>query len=227
MVGLIAREHYDETDPEGMAALIQERLFSYSDTIDAWANAVAETMIKRAAQADYDVWKKVGQDLSADMKRKLREEGAGTIFKKLQADQVDLIKSIPRTAAERVHDWATKAMTEGQRPDTIAKRIRDEIGGVTESHALLIARTETARARSNFTEARAKAVGSTGYIWHCVHDSGTRPRHRALDGSVQKWDSPPVTDYGKGGAPIRSHPGAIFNCRCWAEPIFPKNLYEK
>lgn len=227
MVDLIAREYYDETDPEGMAELIQARLFSYSDTIDAWATAVATTMLKRASQADYDVWRKVGQELSADAKRMLKSDAVGSTFDKLQAEQVELIKSIPRDAAQRVHDWAAKGMTEGARPDVIAKKIRDEIGGVTESHALLIARTETARARSNFTEARAKAVGSTGYIWHSVHDSGTRDRHRALDGTVQTWKKPPISDYGKGGAPVRSHPGCIWNCRCWAEPIFPRDLDEK
>ena len=224
MVDLIAREAYEETDPEGMAELIQARLFSYTDTIDAWARDVSSTMLRRAAQADYDVWRKVGKDLSSDMKRMLKQEGVGTTYAKLQSEQVDLIKSIPQTAADRVHEWAQKAMTEGTRPDQLAAKIRDEIGGVTESHAMLIARTETSRARSNFTQARAKAVGSTGYIWHAVKDSGTRSRHRELDGTVQTWDNPPITDYGKGGAPIRSAPGCIFNCRCWAEPIFPKEI---
>ena len=224
MVDVIAREAYEETDPEGMAELIQTRLFSYRDTLDAWARDVSATMLKRAAQADYDVWKKVGKDLSTDMKRMLKKEGVGTTFAQLQGEQVDLIKSIPQTAAERVHEWAQKAMTDGTRPDVLAAKIRDEIGGVSESHAMLIARTETARARSNFTQARAKAVGSTGYIWHAVKDSGTRSRHRELDGTVQRWDAPPITDYGKGGAPIRSAPGCIFNCRCWAEPIFPEEI---
>ena len=131
MGDLIAREYYDETDPEGMDALIQERLFSYSDTIDAWATAVATTMLKRASQADYDVWRKVGQELSADAKRMLKSDAVGSTFDKLQAEQVELIKSIPRDAAQRVHDWAAKGMTEGTRPDVIAKKIRDEIGGVT------------------------------------------------------------------------------------------------
>lgn len=222
MVDLIASEAYEENNPEGMAAQIQGRLFSYAETIDEWALSVSATMLKRAAQADYDVWRKVGKELSADMKKKLKEEGAGTTFRRLQAEQVRLIKSIPRTAAERVAKWAADGMTEGIRADVLAKKIRDELGGVTESRALLIARTETARARSNFTQARAQAVGSTGYIWHSVNDSGTRARHRELNGTTQRWDSPPVTDYGKGGSPIRSHPGYVFRCRCWAEPIFPK-----
>lgn len=224
MVDLIAKEHYDETDPQGMAELIQARLFSYTDTIDGWARAVSGTMLKRAAKADYDVWRKVGQALSAEMKRRLKEEGTGSTFSKLQLEQVELIKSIPRTAAERVHDWAQQGMTEGLRPADIAQKIRDQIGGVTESHATLIARTETARARTSFTQARAKAVGSTGYIWHCVHDSATRGRHRELDGTVQRWDAPPITDYGKGGVPIRSAPGCVWNCRCWASPILPEEF---
>ncbi|HIV44705.1 MAG TPA: minor capsid protein [Candidatus Parasutterella gallistercoris] len=130
---------------------------------------------------------------------------------------------MPMEAAKKAQEWAASGLSDGQRYADIAQRIKNELGGVTESRAICIARTETARARSNFTQARAQAVGSTHYVWHTVGDNAVRPRHRELDRTVHSWSDPPICDVGAGGTPIRSHPGCVFNCRCWPEPLF----YEK
>ena len=53
-----------------------------------------------------------------------------------------------------------------------------------------------------------------------VGDGAVRSRHKALDKTVHAWSDPPICDVGAGGVPIRSHPGCVFNCRCWPEPIF-------
>lgn len=145
------------------------------------------------------------------------------IFNRLREEQVALIRSLPMEAAKKAQEWVASGLSDGQRYADIAQRIKNELGGVTESRAICIARTETARARSNFTQARAQAVGSTHYVWHTVGDNAVRPRHRELDKTVHAWSDPPICDVGAGGTPIRSHPGCVFNCRCWPEPLF----YEK
>lgn len=206
---------------------IQRRLFDYEDSIRSWAFEVSDIMLKRVDKLDYDAWIDVGKSLSRSTKKILRSSTTGADFRRIQQEQVSLITSLPREASEKVHEWAADGLSKGQRPHEILKRITSELGGVTESRAVCISRTETARARSNFTQVRARAIGSTGYIWHSVHDGAVRDRHAKLDGTVQRWDSPPVTDIGKGGIPIRAHAGCVFNCRCWAEPLLPKTLYEK
>ena len=220
MVGKIAQEYKEDSDLFEQEKAVQKRLFSYADTLDAWANEVSDVMLKRVARADYSVWLRVGEKIGSETRRKLNEVTVSPIFYLLQHEQVELIKSLPLEAAQKVHEWTQIGLANGQRYPAIAKRIQTELGNVTKSRAITIARTETARTRSNFTEARAKAIGSTHYRWHTVGDGSVRRSHSELDGKVFSWNDPPITDYGKGGTPIRSHPGCVFNCRCWAEPIF-------
>ena len=202
---------------------LQLSLFDYSVRLDEWARSVADIMLRRAASADYDTWLRIGQKISRETRRKLKDAAAGPIFNRLREEQVALIRSLPMEAAKKAQEWAASGLSDGQRYADIAQRIKNELGGVTESRAICIARTETARARSNFTQARAQAVGSTHYVWHTVGDNAVRPRHRELDRTVHSWSDPPICDVGAGGTPIRSHPGCVFNCRCWPEPLF----YEK
>lgn len=223
----IARLFNEDTDLFAAAAAVQQRLFSYSDEIRGWAAEVSDLMIRRTAKADYDTWLRVGEGISRQTRKLLKSVAVGPEFSKLQEAQVQLITSIPLDAAKDVHKWVEDGLSKGQRAADIAKRIRNDLGLKSESRAVLIARTETARARSNFTEARAKAVRSTHYIWHTVGDGTVRPMHAALDGTIQRWDDPPVCEHGRGGVPVRANPGTVWNCRCFAEPLFPKSIYEK
>lgn len=224
---MIAQEYDEDTDPVTAAAQIAARLFDYSVTIDEWATAVTSTMLKRVADDDFDTWTKTSEKLSRETKKRLKDAVIGPEYARLQREQVDLIKSIPLDAAKKVHQWTQTALSEGQRYSSIAKKIKTELGDVSDTKAVLIARTETARARSTFTQARSTAVGSTHYVWHTVGDGAVRPRHAHLDGKIFAWSDPPVCDEGKGGSPVRAHPGCVWNCRCWAEPLFPKTEYSK
>lgn len=171
---------------------LQLSLFDYSVRLDEWARSVADIMLRRAASADYDTWLRIGQKISRETRRKLKDAAAGPIFNRLREEQVALIRSLPMEAAKKAQEWAVSGLSDGQRYADIAQRIKNELGGVTESRAICIARTETARARSNFTQARAQAVGSTHYVWHTVGDNAVRPRHRELDKTVHAWSDPPL-----------------------------------
>lgn len=177
-------------------------------------------MLIEADEADYQAWLKVGKAISNQTKRLLARSSISDTFTRLQAEEVTLITSIPTEAAKKVHEWTKEGLSRGDRFDAIAKRIQGELGPVTKNRAILIARTETARARSNFTQARARNVGSPGYYWRTVGDGRVRPRHAELDGTFHLWTEPPICDVGKSGAPIRAHPGCVFNCRCFAAPVF-------
>lgn len=224
MVGEIAKD-FKEDNPDlfGQERAVQQRLFSYAQEIEIWAYEISSVMLSRVARADYTVWNSTGEKLSAETKKRLKDTATSSVFQKLQHEQVELIKSLPLEAAQKVHEWTQKGLSEGERYPSIAKRIREKLGGVTESRAILIARTETTRTRSNFTQARAQAVGSTHYIWHTVGDGSVRDTHAKLNGKVFAWNDPPISDYGKNGEPIRSHPGGTWNCRCYASPIFEEN----
>lgn len=112
-----------------------------------------------------------------------------------------------------------EAMPGGVRASETAKEI-ERTGDVTRSRADLIARTETTRAATSMVEARARHVGSEGYIWRTVGDVDVREIHKKLEGKFVRWDSPPVA--GENGE--RAHAGAIYNCRCWPEPVIPDSI---
>lgn len=200
---------------------VQAALNAYSGVLTNWAFEVSEKMLKDAGDADYSVWLSVGKKISRETRKLLKEAGTGSEFKKLQTEQIDLIKSIPLEASRKVQEWTKEGLASGERFEDIAKRIRTELVPITKTRAALIARTETARARTNFTQARAKSVGSPGYVWKTVGDGRVRPMHAALNGTYHSWDDPPVCDIGRGGQPIHAHPGAVFNCRCWPSPVWP------
>lgn len=189
----------------------------YSETIGSWAAAAAGRMLADVSRRDEAMWNTLARSMSRSLREELQTFPTGELFRALQADQVKLIKSLPLEAAKKVH-----AITEEARVATAkrAAQLADQInnlGSITESRAMLIARTETARTASNIVQARAQYVGSEGYIWRSSGDVDVRPVHQKLNGTYHKWSEPPIADV----RPIRAHPGCIFNCRCFAEPILP------
>lgn len=219
-VSLIANEW---SQREGDISELQTSLFDYSVRLDEWARSVTDIMLRRASAADYGVWLSISKKISRETRRKLQDAAVGPVFNQLQRQQVDLIRSLPIEAAKKAQEWSQEALSNGERYSSVAQRIKSDLGPVTESRAICIARTETARSRTTFTQARAQAVGSTHYVWKTAGDGAVRPSHKALNNTVHAWDDPPICDVGAGGTPIRANPGCVFNCRCYPEPIF----YEK
>ena len=95
------------------------------------------------------------------------------------------------------------------------------IGGskrVSDNKAKFLARQETRLLMAKYKEARYTSAGITEYKWRCVlgaPNHPVRPMHKALDGTIQRWDNPPIVDK-KGD---RKNPGEDYNCRCTASPI--------
>lgn len=225
MIDLIARE-YQSSDPQAYARNVQMELFDYAETLEQWADLIARQFIARVDEADRLTWRQIGDELAADTKRRIRDMRGDPAYREMIRRQVDLIKSLPTEAAAKAQEIARQGMANGERYADIVDRIAG-LGKITESRAVLIARTESSRARTDFTMMRAKAAGSTKFIWHTAGDGAVRESHRKLDGKIFDWSNPPVCDHGKGGAPIRALPGQVFNCRCWSEPLFEKSIYEK
>jgi len=202
----------------GKVEQIQPTLENYSEIIEPWANSVAQKMITEVSNNDYKAWLKHSGKMAASMQAELKSTPIGEIVRNLRAEQVKLIKSIPLEAAKRVQELAFESVTAtGERWDAIAKKI-EESEKVTESRAKLIARTECTRAQAIIQEARARHIGSEGYIWKTMKDRKVRIDHHELEGQYFEWNNPPVSDKKRN---IRANPGCIFNCRCYAEPVLP------
>lgn len=117
---------WEGTDP----SQLQLSLFDYSVRLDEWARSVADIMLRRAASADYDTWLRIGQKISRETRRKLKDAAAGPIFNRLREEQVALIRSLPMEAAKKVQEWAASGLSDGQRYADIAQRIKNELAAL-------------------------------------------------------------------------------------------------
>ncbi len=173
-------------------------------------------MIADVNRRNERAWRETGKEMGRALRMEIAHAPTGHVFSMLMDMQVDLIKSIPLDAAQRVHELTIEGLSTGERAASIALEImRTE--DVSKSKATLIARTEVARTSSTLTESRATFVGSEGYIWRTSGDGDVRPTHEAMNGKYVRWNKPPVTD--KGLAPY--HAGCGPNCRCYPDPVIP------
>ena len=193
---------------------ISDMLRRYAEALTPWAESVASRMLNEVKARDDEAWRDLSESLSDDIRREILSAPTGEVMRDLLAQQVTLIKSIPTEAAQRVHEMTIKAIEDGSRHGEMVAEIMRS-GDVAKSRALLIARTETARTASVLTEARAKHVGSDGYIWRCAHDADVRSSHKAMNGKFVPWGSPPTLDG------LTGHAGCLPNCRCYPDPVIP------
>lgn len=198
---------------------IVRMLKEYAQVITPWAQSVAQRILADVVRRDERAWQQFTQALGEDLRREVLTAPVGHIVRDLMRDQVNLITSLPLKAAERVQELAMEAVTSGEREDDLLRMIMNT-GQVTRSRANLIARTEIARASSVLTEARARQIGSEGYIWRTSRDKVVRPIHRRLEGQFIRWSEPPIA--GERGE--RAHAGCIYNCRCYPEPVIPRRF---
>lgn len=194
---------------------IQRALTQYSELITPWAEATATMMVANVSRRNANAWKAMSEEIGKALATELHQAPTGHVFHQKMLEQVQLIKSIPLDAAERVHELTKKALVSGARADTIAHEIL-RTGEVSASKARTIARTEVSRTASTLTQARAEFAGSEGYIWRTSKDGDVRPTHREQEGQYVRWTKPPKTDAGL--APY--HAGCGPNCRCFPDPVF-------
>jgi SPP1 gp7 family putative phage head morphogenesis protein len=169
-------------------------------------------------------WAEHGRKIGRLLRREVELAPLAGPIAQLQSQQVSLITSLPLSAAEKIHELSQEQLVTGGRWEALQPHIRNELAtraitaipeGV-KSRANTIARTETARVQSNVTAVRAVHIGSTGFIWRTMLDKDVRPLHRGFEGQFYPWSQPPRLDDNRPGLP-----GTIYNCRCYAEPVFP------
>lgn len=193
--------------------VLADRLRRYSELITPWASSVATRMLADVEREDRRAWRARSAEMGRRLQIEIETAPTGEALRRLLADQVGLITSLPTEAAQRVHELTLSGMVAGRRPAQLAEEIM-RTGEVTRSRATLIARTEVARTATTLTSVRAQHIGSTEFIWRTVGDSDVRPSHKRLNGRAFRWDTPPECDPGH-----HALPGCIWNCRCHAEPI--------
>lgn len=122
-----------------------------------------------------------------------------------------LISSIPDQFLGRVETTVSSALSAGRRAEDVSAELQATYE-LPKARADLIARDQVAKLNGNLTMLRQNQIGIEEYTWRTVGDERVRESHREKDGQIFRWDDPPA-DTG--------HPGDDFQCRCYAEPVFP------
>lgn len=166
-----------------------------------------------AAKADRHVAAEVARTIALDVTQGGR---LTALYEAWAAENAALITSIPGQYLDQVADIARQAVSEGTLTRDIARQIEGRYG-VTQSRAKLIARDQIGKLNGQLTQQRQTSLGIEEYIWSTSKDERVRDMHRDLEGSTQRWDTPPITNE-KGD---RNHPGGDYQCRCVARPVIP------
>lgn len=115
----------------------------------------------------------------------------------------------------RVERVLEDPLNQGRSVDDISKLLQEQAGYST-SRAELTARDQTLKLYGQIQQERQQNAGIERYVWTTSLDERVRPDHADLDGSIQRWDDPPIVDRRTGR---RGHPGFDFQCRCSAVAV--------
>jgi SPP1 gp7 family putative phage head morphogenesis protein len=195
--------------------VLRSQLQRYADVLTPWAKATVGRIGAELVIKERQGWAAHARLMGRQMRYELENAPTGVALQTFMNRQVELIRSLPIEAGDRVHGLVLESMIEGTRARELAKEVM-ATEQVTRSRANLIARTEISTASTNLTRARAQSIGSEQAIWRTSRDSMVRKSHREMEGRVFRWDEPPHLSDG-----TVCLPGCIYNCRCWAEPIIP------
>lgn len=207
-------------EPGDIAAFpsLEQLLQRYAEALTPWAERTAGQMLHEVNARDRESWRALGNAISKQLHSDLLSAPIGGVMRALLDEQVGYITSIPLEAAQRVHELTLKGLESGTRAREYVEEIQRS-GDVAESRAILIARDGVSRTAGVLTRTRSLHAGLSQYFWRTAGDQDVRPGHKAMSGKVCDFANPPAVD--EGGRIMHFHPGEIWSCRCYAEPIIP------
>lgn len=149
----------------------------------------------------------------------------GMAIEKKTLENAHYIKTLPLNVAEQVTGFVKTHAYESVRASETAKLLKFKVAEYSKARADLISRTESSKAMTALTEARAKDVGINWYQWRTA-DDGNRVRnsHRHMEGVLVRWDDPPSPETLIGERNVgKYNAGNIYNCRCYPSPLVTLN----
>lgn len=198
-------------NPDDAASAVKS-LIEYAKIIEPWANKLASDMVSRMSIRTQKEWIRYSERFGIDLRAAILSSSITSDVRLLQQETIELIQSIPKKAAKRVEDLAMEYYSGAIRAEEFARKVK-EGNDISIGRANVIARTETSRAGTILTQARAVQVGSESYIWRTAEDVVVRPSHADMDGKLVYWNTPPTLDG------LTGHAGALPNCRCIPMPV--------
>jgi len=174
-----------------------------------------------------------------------RESFLGSHLKSFVQEGASLITKLTEDTYHDVATTITRGIRSGDRVNTIKDAILTEtdlgpgVFNKVETRARLIARDQVGKLNGELTRIRQEGIGVKWYRWHTVLDERVRESHAVLDGKICRWDDSTVYADSIEDAladnwlqrseinGVEMQPGEDYQCRCWAEAIFPEEVTEE
>ncbi len=195
------------------------------------ADANNEKFWERIHKNLYATFKRVDKSIVNQIANRLQKSGLVVPVLKLTKHaplidasaekSVDLIRSIGREHLKGLEKVVSDAVKSGEDYEQVRKALK-KTGEVSEKKAYSLAQDQVRKTVAQVNKRRQQDAGFPGYFWETRRDRRVRNRHGGLQGKYIYWDDPPVMDDGQ-----TKHAGEDYNCRCFANPGFPKTSLKK
>ena len=129
-------------------------------------------------------------------------------------ENISLIQTIPERFNESLHRRVGETFAKRPFDQQALSKVLNREFKVSGSNLRRLTRDQISKAIGQLTQARHGQLGISEYTWRTAQDERVRPTHQVLEGTPQRWDSPPGV----------GHPGQDIQCRCVAIPAVPEAL---
>jgi uncharacterized protein with gpF-like domain len=213
----------------------QFKLYCQNGDFMAYVRSAASHMITGLAAMNARTWRQAAAEgmQSGMIHRSLQHELEGPVgqrVRELVAENAALISSLPDDVAASVNRFIEEETMHGRRASVTARelesrsdieQVRERFSELTRNRIALIARTETSKASTALTRARAEELELPWYVWRTSKDGRVRPSHRLMDRVLVAWGDPPAPELLAGVKSTLGQydAGNCPNCRCYPEPV--------
>lgn len=128
-------------------------------------------------------------------------------------------------AQERIPEMRRKIqelVLKGYRQDKIQNLLEKEYR-IMSRKAKFLAQNETTIMLAEYKKVTYQEMGFDKFIWRTITDGRERELHKQLNGTVWRYDNPPIIDERTGN---RGLPGQTYNCRCEAIPYMDDTPFD-
>lgn len=219
----VERELDGIDDPNEIVRILKNLM--HSEAFQVYTEAAATKMVTSLFADTGRTWRQaarhnsMGRDIFEALMHEL-DGPVGSAAAHRIAENARLISSIPEEFRRTANRYIAEQAAMGNRGETVAKELRRQYPQLSQARAALIARTEVAKTNTAITEMRSQVLGIDWYIWRTCRDQRVRDSHGRMDGVLVRWSEPPSPEKQNGEKPYGNyHPGGIFNCRCYPEPV--------
>lgn len=178
---------------------------------------VAESMI-------LDIEKRANENMRNNKIEVIQPKMTDFIAKQFSEDYTDTIRfdikdKLPEQIV-KMREVVGQMAIEGESRITIQRYIENNFVK-DQKRAKFLARNESSIAVTEYLKAKYQENGSEEFKWIANLDERVREDHKKLNGTVHRYDNPPIIDERTG---TRGMPGEFYNCRCTFVPIFKKSV---